>query len=193
MTARDERGAAERSVTGARGRRSWATPGPPVSGELWTATVSCGQHHCRLSRPAWRRSRPHNRLIGFHTAETTSPSLVRGTRRTEGHPRIVKDTDRAAHRPYEQVAGPASCRLQRRGHRFKPCHAHQLNPQANVSSWRPDGLCNQSVTRRGRAGAAGDHRPPPLADHIASSRSRSDRSASGNKCPYRSRVKLTEA
>jgi hypothetical protein len=47
--------------------------------------------------------------------------------------------------------------------------------------------------RLGRAGAARTHDPPPLADQIASSRSRSDRSDSGYKWPSRSTVKLTEA
>jgi hypothetical protein len=43
------------------------------------------------------------------------PSLVRGTRRTNGQPRIIMDTDRAAHGPYRQADRQAFCPLQRRG------------------------------------------------------------------------------
>jgi hypothetical protein len=51
------------------------------------------------------------------------PSLVRGTRRNSGQPRIITNTDPAVHGRSCQLDRPSSCPLQRRGHRFEPCHA----------------------------------------------------------------------
>jgi hypothetical protein len=111
------------------------------------------------------------------------PSLVRGTRRNNGQPRIITDTDRAAHGPYRQAGRRAFCPLQRRGHRFEPCHAHQPNPQASASRQVvpavPGGQGSSLGPRRGR-------RPSQIAlagRIIASSRSRKLRSASGYRCP----------
>jgi hypothetical protein len=49
------------------------------------------------------------------TGPDPGPSLVRGTRHTEGQPRIITDTDRAAHDPCFQASKEPFCRLQRRG------------------------------------------------------------------------------
>jgi hypothetical protein len=74
-------------------------------------------------------------------------------------------------------------RLQRRGHRFEPCHAHQPSLQVNTAFRRPRGAAQPLRSRWGRAGAARTHDPLPLADQIASSRSRRLRSASGYRWP----------
>ena len=83
------------------------------------------------------------------------PSLVRGTRRNNGQPRIITDTDRAARGPYRQADRRAFCPLQRRGHRFEPCHAHQAFLQVNVSPYRPTGPRSRLLICAGAGGSNG--------------------------------------
>src|SRR5215218_4986766 len=62
-------------------------------------------------RPANSRSRhPQS-----NQTQSPGPSLVCGTRRNNGQPRMITDTSRAAHGLYCQLERWASCPLQRRG------------------------------------------------------------------------------
>ena len=79
---------------------------------------ACPKPYPRLRSAVWS-------LVAEDTCQTAwspdggpepGPSLVRGTRRNEGPPRIITDTDPAAHGPSCQLDRRAFCRLQRRGH-----------------------------------------------------------------------------
>ena len=112
------------------------------------------------------------------------PSLVRGTRRTNGQPGIITDTGRAAHALYCQLDRPPSCPLQRRGHRFEPCHAHQTNQQVSRSRGETVAASDGGEAQLGRTGAAAHHESRTwLASNIASRRSRRVKSASGYRWP----------
>jgi hypothetical protein len=84
---------------------------------------------------AWPPRRDPNRIGSRQASVNLSghgPSLVRGPRRNKGQSRIISDTDPAARRLSGQLGRGALCRLQRRGHRFEPCHAHHTPPDQRL-------------------------------------------------------------
>jgi hypothetical protein len=91
-----------------------------------------------LSRPD---PTPTNSLTKGHQRSRSGSSLVRGTRRNEGQPRSITDTDPAVHRPSRQFHKRAVCRLQRRGHRFEAAR-HHLDPSAVVDA---QALCSSDI------------------------------------------------
>jgi hypothetical protein len=112
---------------------------------------ACPKPYPRLRSAVWSLvARTRAKRHGHLTGPEPGPYLVRGTRRNEGPPRIVTDTDPAAHGPSCQLDRWAVCRLQRRGRRFEPCHAHHQDPR---SRRRPAALTGRQ-DRSGGAGAA---------------------------------------